>query len=245
MEQPLGCGHRHQAADLPTAARLPEDRHVLRVAAEAGDVVANPLEDGHEVEQADIRRVPVLFAPQLAEIQVAEGVEAMIVRDDDRVVSAGQVLAVVREEVVARATQECPTVHPNQYRPAGGAVDLGRPDVDPKAVFTLRSRVRAAVEQERVFVAKDRACCIGEEVADRADRPEMQRDSDAFPGLRLPGRLKSRGPAGRRAVWNALEGEDGVADVPPNFTRSRLHDRRGVRRYDGRPRGWRIVLNPG
>jgi hypothetical protein len=131
VEQPLRRRHRHERPDLPPAAGLAEDRDLVRVAAEAGDVVADPLQHGHQVEQADVCRMLVVLAPQLGEVQVAEGVEAVVVRDDDRVVATGQVFAVVREEIVARAGEEPAAVHPDHHRPVRGAVDLRGPDVDP------------------------------------------------------------------------------------------------------------------
>jgi hypothetical protein len=152
VEQALGRWHRHQRADLPPAAGLAEDRDVLWVAAEAGDVVADPLQHGHQVEQADVGRAPVFLDPQPREVQVAEGVEAVVVGDDDRVVATGQVLAVVGEEVVARAPEEPAAVHPDHDGPVRGAVDLGGPDIDAEAVLALGRRVRPAVEEECVLV---------------------------------------------------------------------------------------------
>ena len=86
MEQPFALGHRHQRGDFSTTSRLTEDRDEIRVAAEAGDIVAHPLERGDDVEQARAARQREVGSHRIAEIRVTEHVEPMIDGHDDDVV---------------------------------------------------------------------------------------------------------------------------------------------------------------
>src|SRR5206468_6228977 len=72
MEQALGSRHPEQRADFSRAARLTEDRDVRRIAAEARNVVAYPLEARDDVLHPDVRRLSVLLAAKLGQIQEAE-----------------------------------------------------------------------------------------------------------------------------------------------------------------------------
>ncbi len=90
LEQPFRGRHRHQRADFTAAARLAEQRHVLRIAAERRDVVANPFERGNDVQLPHVTRRRVLLAADARQIQVAEHAEPMVDRDDDHVVLAPQ-----------------------------------------------------------------------------------------------------------------------------------------------------------
>ena len=95
MEQPRGRGHGEQHADLVAAARLAEDHDVAGITAEAGDVVAHPPESSDEVEHPGVPAQRERLAAELGQVQVAEGVEPMVDGDDDAVVLAGEVRAVV------------------------------------------------------------------------------------------------------------------------------------------------------
>ena len=94
MEQSPGSGHRHQRGDLPSAARLPEDRDELRIAAEAADVVAHPLQRRDDVEHADGAGGGKVGARGGAEVREAEHVQPVIDCDDDHVVSVRETGAV-------------------------------------------------------------------------------------------------------------------------------------------------------
>ena len=59
VEEAARCRHRHERLHFAAAARLTEDRHIARVAAELRDVVAHPLQGREHVERA---RIPHLHA---------------------------------------------------------------------------------------------------------------------------------------------------------------------------------------
>jgi hypothetical protein len=72
MVQAASCRHSEQRAHFSGAARLPEDRHVVGIAAERGDVVADPLQAEHDVLQAHVARVTIAIAADLLEIEESE-----------------------------------------------------------------------------------------------------------------------------------------------------------------------------
>jgi hypothetical protein len=74
-----------------------EHHDAARVAAEAGDVVADPLQGEHDVEHADVARVAVaVIVGQLRQVQVAKRPEPVIDRHHHGVAPAGQARAVVQ-----------------------------------------------------------------------------------------------------------------------------------------------------
>ena len=62
VEQAVGCGNLHQVCHLHAAAGLAEDGHILRVAAEEGDVVMHPLQCRHHICVACVAGVFILLA---------------------------------------------------------------------------------------------------------------------------------------------------------------------------------------
>jgi hypothetical protein len=93
MKQPLRARHRHQRRDLPSTARLAEDRHEVRIAAEAVDVVAHPLQRQDDVQHAggagerELRSGP-------RGVGEAEHVQPVVDRDDHDVARFRQAGAV-------------------------------------------------------------------------------------------------------------------------------------------------------
>src|SRR4029079_2498922 len=63
VKQTLRGPPHHQRADLGAAARLAEHGNVRRIAAEATDVVAYPLQRGDDDEHADVDGAGELLAP--------------------------------------------------------------------------------------------------------------------------------------------------------------------------------------
>jgi hypothetical protein len=96
VEQPLGRRHRQQRADLAAAARLAEDRHVARIAAEARGVVAHPLQRSDDVQHADVAGVGELGAGA-AQIEMPVDRQPVIDADDHHVAGPRQIRAVVAE----------------------------------------------------------------------------------------------------------------------------------------------------
>ena len=71
MKQAFRCGHSHEGNHLPAAARLAEDCYVTGIAAESRDVIANPLQDRHNVEHSNVRAAGKFFSCQMSEIEIA------------------------------------------------------------------------------------------------------------------------------------------------------------------------------
>src|SRR5690242_20739355 len=100
MKQSVRGRHRHQRRDFPAATRLTEDRDEVWIATESTDVVAHPLQRSNDVEKTYGCGLREFRAHRIAEIRVAEHVQAMIQRHDDNVVRAREAGAV---ENAARA----------------------------------------------------------------------------------------------------------------------------------------------
>ena len=58
----------HQTQDLSTAAGLPHDGHIVRIAAEFSDIVMNPLQRRDKIGNPQIAGIPE-FLPILRQIQ--------------------------------------------------------------------------------------------------------------------------------------------------------------------------------
>jgi hypothetical protein len=75
-------------AVLPAATGLAEDRDVARIAAEHGDVGADPFEREHQVSQPEVGAVgeALAGARDARQPQIRERVQPMRRRDDDHIV---------------------------------------------------------------------------------------------------------------------------------------------------------------
>jgi len=98
VEQALRGRHPHQGADLAAAARLTEYRDVVRISAEALGVVAHPLEQGDDVEHADVAGPGVALAPDFREVEIAERIQPVVVGDQHDVVPSRQIGSIVRRQ---------------------------------------------------------------------------------------------------------------------------------------------------
>ncbi len=143
VEEAVRRGHAEQRRDAHRAGRLTEDRHPGGIAAERRDVVADPSQCQHLVEQPGHAR-----AVDLVEVQEAEGAEPVVERDDHDVAPRRQVRPVVPGDR-AGAREERAAVDPDQHGQVGARVRC--PDVQGQAVLALRRRARAAqgVEDRR------------------------------------------------------------------------------------------------
>ena len=72
MEKTLGRGHGEQRADFAASAGLAENRDVIGIAAELGDVPIHPAKSMHDVEHAYFARGSEIRAAQLRQIEEAE-----------------------------------------------------------------------------------------------------------------------------------------------------------------------------
>jgi hypothetical protein len=134
MEQAAGGRHRQQRADFGPAAGLAEDHHIRRIAAEPGDVVADPVQARDEVEHADVARRGIFLSTDLSEVQIAEDVQAMVDRDDHHV-AATRERGSVDPRPGAALLGESATVDPEHHRALAPVVDAWRPDVEDQAVL--------------------------------------------------------------------------------------------------------------
>ena len=115
VEQPLGRRHVHHADDFAAAARLPEDHHVVGIAAEGLDVVLHPLQRHHQIGRAGVARVRVLRTVG-REIQRAEDVQPVVHADHHDVAELAERAAVVGVRLHRRAVGEAAAVHPHHDR---------------------------------------------------------------------------------------------------------------------------------
>ena len=93
VEEALGTGRAEQREHAPGSGRLAEDRDVGGVAAEAGDVVADPFERSDLVEDAEVGgRTGVL------DHEEPERADAVVDGDDHAVGARGEAGAVVGRE---------------------------------------------------------------------------------------------------------------------------------------------------
>lgn len=88
VEQASGGGHGEEGADFGGAAGFAEDGDVGGVAAEVGNVGADPLEGGDEVELTDVAGGEL--GVKVAEEEVAEDVDAVVDADEDDVLFEGE-----------------------------------------------------------------------------------------------------------------------------------------------------------
>ena len=116
VEQAGGRRHGHQRRRLRAAARLAEDGHVTRIAAEARDVVAHPAQREDQVQHPDVAGVGELRPAKRREVQITERVQPVIDGDDHHVAAAGEPRA-VGLDAVAGVARERAGVEPDQHRP--------------------------------------------------------------------------------------------------------------------------------
>ena len=187
VEQPLCLRNEHDRHDRAAAGRLPEDRHPAGIAAERRDVVADPLERRHHVQQAVVPGCAVRRLGRQGRVrEEAEDVEAVVDGDHHRPVG-GERHAVV-DGGRSRAARVAAAVDPEQHRPRLTRLARG-PDVEEQAVLVLGD--------------------VPSPVLD-ADRPALRRVAHAFPADdrlgRTPAQVADRG----RGVGDTLEGDDRV-----------------------------------
>ncbi len=196
------CGrHRHQRGNLAAAARLTENGDVRRIAAERCNVVANPLKRFHDVHHADIAAVCILGTIS-GKVEETERVEAVIERNHDYAVVAGQVRAVITDLFLSAAGAEAATMQPDHDRTLHAVLQATGPDVDPEAVLV----------GEAVIPVHGKGLIVGVPASPfvlRTSRAVGTAVADFGPGIRILGRHET----GRLGIRNALENENAVIDV--------------------------------
>ncbi len=152
----------------------------------------------------------LIFFAVLREIEIADGAEAMIDGDEDDVVVAREIFAVVGGMLLAASGDVTAAVEPNHDGAFGVVVDGRRPHVEVEAVFVLDAV--GPVEHPGVFVfgpAGARGL--------RRDVAVLHGAAQAGPWLGLGGRHETRGAFGAGAEGDAFEGVDAVAGVAADF----------------------------
>src|SRR5581483_11464004 len=211
--------HRHQHAYLRAAARLAEDGDVGGIASERRDIVAHPFERRHDIEHpGDARRWERFAAAKLIEMQVAEGVEAMVDRHDDYIAPAGEIGAVVPWRRAGTGDERA-AVAPEHHGPLRSVIDPGSPYVQDEAVLVHRERLCEGEDLEEV--GRHRECVVVLEGAGAV----LERIADAAPRRGAHGRKKSSGTVNRSGVGDALEDADAVLDDAANPAADGFHGR--------------------
>ncbi len=193
MKQALRRGHTEQRAHFSRAARLAEDRDVPGIAAEAIDVVADPLEARDDVLLSCVAGVREGLAAELREMDEAEDVQPVRDADDDHVVAARQVGAVVRQRG-RRSAGVAAAVQPDHHRTRAAARGARRPDVQVQTVFA--HRLGAGQRLPLGYERRDHL---------RRSRAERERLADAGPRRGLERRQKPARARRRCAVGDRLE----------------------------------------
>ncbi len=108
---------------------------LVGIAAEIGDVVANPAQRRHQVGHADVHRIGISRPADLGQIEESEDIEAVIDRHLDDVMMPRHLRAFVRRQFVGRAEAETAAMKIDHHRTLAG--QARRPDVQLEHVFAL------------------------------------------------------------------------------------------------------------
>ena len=117
---------------------------LLGIPAELLDVVAHPFQRMHDIEHAERRRLLEVLTRDLAQVRVAEHVQAVIHRHRDHVAAQSEVRAVVHRRG-AGAGVEAAAVAPDHHGPLAAVIDAGRPDVERRGSLRSRATGRRAL----------------------------------------------------------------------------------------------------
>ena len=195
VEQAVRRGRDEQRAHRVRAGRLAEDRHVVRVAAEALDVGLHPAQRRDLIALAEVRRGVVALAAERAEVAVAERAEAIVDRHDHDVAALAQRSAVVDRHRAAAGRER--RRRESRTAPAGGArraPSCTRSDTGSPRSAALRRRRRARRTRPAPRTPRTRARSARRSTA-RA--PPARRSAACRPAV---SRMECREtPRGRRA----------------------------------------------
>ena len=126
-------GHAHECGDFGAAAGLAVDHHIVGIAAEIGDIVADPFEGGDEVGHADVDGIGISGAGDFGEVEEAEDIEAVVDGDLDDIMLAGHLGAFMGGEFIGGAEGEAAAVEIDHDGAFAG--EAGGPEVDLEHVF--------------------------------------------------------------------------------------------------------------
>ena len=216
-------------ADLRSAAGLAHDRDVLRIAAEARDIVAHPLKRADQIEIADIARGGELLAELFREVEIAEGVEAMVDRDDHNVALLGQIAPVIGGPV-ARPVGIAAAVEPDHHRALAPIARRGGPHVEEQAILIVHLRLGRGREDRLNAAGHFGFVRAAGRIELHARRAVAGGVGNAFPGFGLGGWLKAKIAQRRRGVADTEEGIDASLLQPLDRSRFGFHHGGSVRK---------------
>ena len=209
VEEAVRLGDLHQVEHLGPAAGLAEDGHVVRVAAEARDVLVDPLQSGHQICVARVGGVLVLL-PVGGQVQVAQDVQPVVQGDHHHVAELGEGVAVIGHLLDGRARREAAPVEPDHDGFLGGGIDGGAPYVQILAVLVLGP----------VAVGHHHLALGGLPVQHGADVAVREGVLHALPGRGRRGGLEALGVR----VLDAVEGIGAVPEEAPELSGLGLDD---------------------
>jgi hypothetical protein len=147
MEELPASRRRDVMADVDGAGGFAEDRHLLRIPAEGGDVRSDPLERRTLIEQPLVSREGVarILARKRDMAEEPEDAQAVVDRDHHDVVLLDEHVAVVdvardvreRHDVGRRPGHVRTAVEPHHDRSRLRRRRIGRPDVQVETVLAL------------------------------------------------------------------------------------------------------------
>ena len=210
LEETVRVGCLSERRDLSAAARLTEDRHVLRIAAESRDVFLHPFQGGHEIRNAHVHGILILLAVH-GEIQMSEGIQTVVNGDEHDAVVFREAVAFIGHVLDGGTGRIAAAVEPDHDRLLCRRVNRIRPHIQVLAMLRLRPE---AVRADNLLARHGRH-------KNRADQSVGQRVLHAFPRIRLFRHLE----AFRLGVLDAEEIENAVVDIAADLSLLRLYDR--------------------
>ncbi len=127
--------HGQHRRRLGAAARLAEDHHLPRIAAEHLNVVAHPFERRHQVHHSDDAGVREFRGcAQIGEVQIPKARQPMIHRHHHHVAESRQLRSVVSRRI-AGTGGEAAAMERDHHGALLSVVDARRPDVQRQAIL--------------------------------------------------------------------------------------------------------------
>ena len=202
VEKALGRRGVQHGVDLSAAAGLAEDGHIVRVAAESGDVLMDPAQGFHQVGLAQVAAVGILPAV-FAQVEIAQDVQPVVHRHHHHVPELGELVAVVGHHLHGAAGGIAAAVEPDHNGLFGVFIQALGPEVEAQAVLALGPE---AVGDHHVAPG----ILV---VQQRADRPRGVGIDHALPGFHGLGHHKALRPG----VGHAQEIEGASHLIAPEF----------------------------
>ena len=128
VKQSVSFRRLHQAAYLHTAARLPEDGHIVRISSKRLYVVPDPLKGCHQIRLARIGGTRISF-PVGRQIEIAQDIQSVVHGDNHHIPVSAHIFPVIRLLFDGASHGKCPAVYPEHHRFFRTPVQRLTPDV--------------------------------------------------------------------------------------------------------------------